>query len=45
MSSGFNFYVRNDSGQTVRARWSGLIYYVSAQRILVYSKVDIGTVV
>jgi DNA-directed RNA polymerase subunit beta len=43
--SKFNFYIRNDTGQTVRSRWSGFVFYVSSQRILVYSNVNISTIV
>ena len=43
--SNFNFYVRNDSGQTIRARCSGLVFYVSSERILVYSQLNISTIV
>jgi DNA-directed RNA polymerase subunit beta len=45
VSSGLETIVRNESGQNLRARWSGFVCYVSSNRILVQSKISGGSTV
>ena len=45
VSSRFGLYIRNDRVQSVRSRWSGLVCYVSVQRILIHSQINVSTTV
>ena len=43
--TGIDLYARNDRGQSIRARWSGMVCFVSVQRILIQTQIPPGRVV